>query len=56
MGDQANKLREIVKKVNNDNVLSTSIEMSIIEILGEIFRSVWYFLTRDKANESKVVI
>ncbi len=26
MGDQANKLREIVKKVNNDNVLSTSIE------------------------------
>ena len=26
MGDQANKLREIVKKVNNDNVLTTSIE------------------------------
>lgn len=26
MGDQANRLREIVKKVNNDNVVSTSIE------------------------------
>ena len=26
MGDQANKLREIVKKVNNDNVVSSSIE------------------------------